>query len=95
MFDLDRALNSIGKKSFVDYFFDFKTSTNDDLLAKKLLSENKNATSFNAQKTRIYYAKLIFENNKEKEALKIIVSSSRLDKDTRDKALSLYRELGD
>lgn len=91
MFDLERALNSIGKKCFVDYYYDFKNNSNDNLLSNKLLSENKNATSLQAQKTRIYYANLIFENNLEKEALSIISSSSRLDKETIKKAKELLK----
>ncbi len=83
---LERALNSIGKKCFVDYYFSFKEHTDRQALAERLLSENADATSFCAQLTRINYAVWIFDNALEKEALQKILSSKRLDSHTRKKA---------
>ncbi|PNT92249.1 hypothetical protein [Clostridium thermosuccinogenes] len=86
MTTIERALNSIGKKCFVDYYEDFRSCTDKDALARKLLANNKNATSLSAQMTRINYAQWIFENKKEKEALDIIIRSNRLDDITIKKA---------
>ena len=86
MTTVDRALNSIGKKCFIDYYEDFRCCTDRNSLAHKLLSNNKNATSLSAQMTRINYAQWIFDNNYEKEALSIIINSNRLDDATKKMA---------
>ena len=93
MTTVERALNSIGKKCFVDYYEDFRDCFDKAALARKLLANNKSATSITAQMTRVNYAKWIFENHKEKEALSIIISSKRLDETTRARARVLLREL--
>lgn len=82
MTTVSRALNSIGKKCFVDYYYQFKDCDNKQDLAQKLLNDNSNASSLSAQITRINYAQWIFENSLEKEALDIIIHSSRLDTQT-------------
>lgn len=87
---LDRALNSIGKKCFIDYYDDFKNCRNKKELAQKLLASNSNAVSLTAQTTRINYALWIFDNNLQKDALKIIMQSNRLDSATKAKARALY-----
>lgn len=83
---VERALNSIGKKCFIDFYKDFETCTNKDALSQKLLMNNPNAKSLQAQITRINYAQWIFANKKEAEALNIIIKSNRLDKETRRQA---------
>lgn len=88
---LTRALNSIGKKCFVDYFNDFKRCTDKSKLAQKLLADNPRAYSLNAQITRINYAKWIFENGLEYEALKII-TNARIHENTIAKASKLILE---
>ena len=71
MTTVERALNSIGKKCFIDYYEDFKNCNDKEVLARKLLANNSNATSITAQMTRINYARWIFDNHKEKEALNV------------------------
>lgn len=93
MTTVERALNSIGKKCFIDYYEDFRNCTDKNALAQKLLENNKNATSPSAQMTRINYAQWIFDNNKEKEALIIIISSNRLDDNTKKKAREYFNSL--
>ncbi|MBE6846659.1 MAG: hypothetical protein E7503_00780 [Ruminococcus sp.] len=90
MTTLERALSSIGKKCFVDYFDDFKTCNDKAALARKLLTTNSNATSITAQMTRINYARWIFDTHQEKEALYIIITSNRLDDVTKRKAAALF-----
>lgn len=86
MTTVNRALNSIGKKCFVDYYYQFKDCVNKNYLAQSLLKENLSATSLSAQLTRINYAQWIFENFLEKETLDIIIQSSRLDAQTIQRA---------
>ena len=92
MTTLERALNSIGKQCFVENFKLFKTCTDKKALAQILLENNPNATSLTAQLTRVNYACWIFDNNLEKEALKIILSSNRLSSSIQSKAKLLLSE---
>lgn len=93
MTTVERALNSIGKKCFVGYYEEFRSCTDKKALAKKLLENNANATSSSAQMTRINYAQWIFDNNKEQEALNIVINSNRLDEDTKRKARAYLNSL--
>lgn len=93
MTTVERALNSIGKKCFIDYYEDFKNCNDKEVLARKLLTNNSNATSITAQMTRINYAQWIFDNHKEKEALNIIINSNRMDDVTKRTAREFYNEI--
>lgn len=93
MTTVDRALNSIGKKCFIDYYDDFRSCTDKNALTWKLLANNKNTTSLSAQMTRINCAQWIFDNNKETEALSIIINSNRLDDVTKKKAREYFNSL--
>ena len=86
VFDLERALRSVGKECFVDYFYDFQNCLNQAELAQKLLDNNRNATSENAQATRVSKARRIFENQMEKEALDNIIASKRVNETVKAKA---------
>ena len=86
MTTVTRALNSIGKKCFIDYYEQFKSCVHQQELAQKLLDDNASASSLSAQITRIHYAQWIFENSLENEALDIIIHSKRLDAQTIQKA---------
>lgn len=90
MTTIERALNSIGKKCFIDFYEDFKFCSDKDLLVQKLLANNKNAHSPSAQMTRINYARWIFDNNQEKNALIIVINSNRIDDKTKEKAREYY-----
>lgn len=90
MTTLERALNSIGKKCFIDYYEDFKNCNDKKALASKLLTSNHKAISITAQITRVNYAKWIFDNHHEKEALNIIINSKRIDEITKTKAIKYY-----
>lgn len=59
-------------------------------LTRKILANNKNTTLPSAQMTRINYAQWIFDNNKGKEALSIIINSNRLDDVTKKKAREYF-----
>ena len=90
MEDVNRMLNSVGKKVFVDYYYEFKDLKMDkDVLAQKLLDENPNARKLSGQFVRINFARKIFSNNLQKEALNIIINSNRLDEDTIKKTMEI------
>lgn len=84
MSTVDRALKSIGKANFVEYFEDYKElafskdkiSGNDKMpLAKKLLDNNPNASKLSGQLIRISSAIGIFKNGWEVEALQEVIAS--------------------
>lgn len=83
--DYKRLLNSVGKSSFVEnyegyrgLFLKGKGLSSDDKkeFANKLYERNPDASSFQAQLTRVSCAINIFKNGWEQEALKDIVSST-------------------
>lgn len=83
--DLKKALNSVGKSSFIKYYYEYKAYADapsegkKQELAKRLLSENPNAKAIEGQFIRIDYATSIFNNKAEKEALTIILESNVTD----------------
>lgn len=92
MENVNRMLNSVGKKIFVDHYYEFKDlNISKDLLAKKLLEENPNARKLSGQFIRISFARKIFANNLQKEALEIILNSNRLDEKTIKKAEEIIK----
>lgn len=93
MTSLVRKLNSIGKKVFVDYYYDFKYLNLDkNKLAQKLLDGNPKAETISGQLIRIGYARQIFSENVQREALEIICSSKRLDTVTIKKARKIIND---
>jgi hypothetical protein len=67
--DVSRLLSSVGMKSFVMNYYDYKNNNLDKKeFAQKLLDENLKAKSLQAQITRIIKAKSLFEHNKNIEA---------------------------
>lgn len=100
MSTVDRALRSIGKANFVEYFEDYKElafskkklSGDDKMpLAKKLLENNPNATKTSGQLIRISSAIGIFKNGWEVEALKAVMNSTHpsITKEIKVKAAAL------
>jgi len=76
MTTIERALNSIGKRCFIRYYNDFRRCSDKKALARKLLTENPGARSQQAQMTRVNYAAWIFQNELEREALRIVIQSN-------------------
>lgn len=80
--DLKKALNSVGKGSFVKFYYEYKAYADSPSeekkqeLGKRLLSENPNAKAIEGQFIRIDYATSIFNNKMEKEALTQILESN-------------------
>lgn len=79
--DLIRTLNSVGKATFVKYYFNFKNESRD----KCILKFDENYTD-KAKSARTGHAQRIFRENKHIEALNIIINSARVDDFTRKKA---------
>ena len=87
--DLNKTLAAVGKAVFVNFYYDFKDfSISKDELAKKILSENPGSKS-DSQNFRIPRARHIFESGQEKEALRIIIESKRVDKKAIEKAKNI------
>ena len=79
--DLIRTLNSVGKSTFVKYYYNFKNESRDACI----LAFEENYTD-NAKSTRVGHAQRIFRENKNIEALEIIIASNRVDAETWKKA---------
>lgn len=84
MSTVDRALQSIGKSNFVEYYDDYReltfskgkiTASDKTALANKLLENNPNATKISGQMIRISSAIKIFKNGWEEEALREVMKS--------------------
>lgn len=84
--NLNKTLAEVGKAVFVNFYYDFKDfSVSKDELAKKILSKNPGSKS-ESQNFRIPRARHIFELGQEREALRIIIESKRVDTKAIEKA---------
>lgn len=90
--DLDNTLKAVGKAVFVRFYYDFKdASISIDELSQKIYRKNPHARS-SQQRFRISRARHIFSEGKQIEALKIIISSSRVDDISRNLAKEILRQ---
>ena len=85
--DLIRTLNSVGKSTFVKYYYNFKTQSRDECI----VAFEENYTE-KAKSTRVGHAQRIFRENKNIEALEIIIASSRVDVETWKRAKEILLE---
>ena len=79
--DLIRVLNSVGKSTFVKYYYNFK-----NLSRNECVSKFEEDYTDKAKSTRTGHAQRIFRENKHIEALQIIINSNRVDLKTRNAA---------
>ena len=84
--DLVRVLNSVGKSTFVKYYYNFRDKSRDECIL--LFDED---FTDKAKSTRTGHAQRIFRVNKHIEALTIIAGSNRVDDATRKRAMELLR----
>ena len=84
--DLVRVLNSVGKSTFVKYYYNFRDKSRDECIM--LFDED---FTDKAKSTRTGHAQRIFRENKHLEALTIIAESNRVDDATRKRAMELLR----
>lgn len=80
-----RAMQSVGMKMFVDFFDAFKTGQKDETI--RLLQQHGDALS--GARTRWSVAQRIFENGWQRDILELIISSGRMDEETKTKARTL------
>ena len=101
---VERALNSIGKSNFVEYFEDYKelalskeklTGKDKMPLAEKLLENNPDATKLSGQMIRISSAITIFKNDWSADALRLVVNSkhSSITDETKEKASLILKRI--
>lgn len=90
--DLNTNLSAVGKAVFVNFYYDFKdTSLSDEDLAQKIFTQNPTSRSSN-QNFRIPRARHIFKSGLQIDALKIIISSDRVDFNARNKARQILAQ---
>ena len=85
--DLVRVLNSVGKSTFVKYYYSFRDKSRDECIM--LFDEE---FTDKAKSTRTGHAQRIFRENKQIEALSIIADSNRVDDSTRKRATEILRQ---
>lgn len=85
--DLIRTLNSVGKSTFVKYYYNFKNQSRDECI----LRFDENFTD-KAKSTRTGHAQRIFRENKQLEALTIIIQSPRVDSSTHERAKEILKQ---
>jgi len=85
--DLVRVLNSVGKSTFVKYYYNFKDKSRDECIM--LFDED---FTDKAKGTRTGHAQRIFRENKHIEALTIIADSNRVDDTTRKRAMEILMQ---
>ncbi len=90
---LDKWLKSIGKEVFVEILYpEININPNISYIEIAQKYEQYSLFSLNSQKSRISTAKSIFRNGLENEALQIIIDSSKLNDNVREKALNFLKE---
>ncbi len=80
-----RLLNSIGKTCFIEHYYDFRNCSNKKELAQKIF-QNNNTRKVNPNLTRINCALQLFNNHSEKEALLLIIKSSSIPTEIKNRA---------
>lgn len=83
---LVESLNSIGKKSFVE---DYDIYGNKELTVQKKIQVLTNRYSSNGAAIRVSFADKVFKNNKQLDALKLIINSPRMPQSLKAKAKEL------
>ena len=82
---LDRLLGSIGMRTFVKYYYNFKNQSRGYCIA----SFEENFTD-KAKSSKTGHAQTIFKNNMEKQALLKIINSTRVDEMTKLRAKQIF-----
>jgi hypothetical protein len=89
---MERKLNSVGKKCFVKYFYQFSDPnlTNSDVVE---ILNHENGYTIKACQTRVSKARSIIHGGLSCQALETIISSSKVDSVTRDTAQNIFNEI--
>jgi mRNA-degrading endonuclease HigB of HigAB toxin-antitoxin module len=80
---LEKALKSIGKKSFVE---DYEIYSNQDLSLTRKIEILSKKYSRNGATIRVSFAEMIFQYCQQQEALEIIINSPRVTSDIKTQA---------
>ncbi|MEH7223859.1 hypothetical protein V7112_08560 [Bacillus sp. JJ1566] len=83
---LDEAIKSIGKKSFVE---DYEVYSNSNLSKEEKVNELSKKYSRNGSLIRVSFAEKIFGNSMQLEALNLIVTSPRVSEEIKHKAKNI------
>ena len=75
--NLDRLLNSVGKRIFVDYYLDFKKLPNQEMIDRL-----PQQYTLKSRRSRTNHARRIFREGLEIEALSIVAKPSKMDAET-------------
>jgi hypothetical protein len=82
--DLLRTLNSVGKSTFIKYYYNFKNRSREECI-----SGFDESYTDKAKSTRTGHAQRIFRENMQFEALKVIIESTRVDSTTINRAVEI------
>ena len=85
--DLVRTLNSVGKSTFIKYYYNFKNNSRE-----ACIMQFEEPFTDKAKLTRTGHAQRIFREGMNIEALKIIVDSVRVDDEMRKRAKEILDE---
>jgi len=91
--DIIRKLNSVGKEKFTTYYDLFKQYADSKISKENAIQilVTDGVSNHNGASIRLGNAKLIFENNKQNDALKIIYNS-RIPNDIRKSAKNILKD---
>lgn len=95
MCNVERKLQSVGKRTFINcfkYFFtNYKKSIYEIALNIPLYDIESSSNSTSSLIIKAIHAKQIFENRLEKEALSMCVNANRLDTQLKNKAENMLK----
>ncbi|MFT6403816.1 MAG: hypothetical protein ACJA2U_000165 [Marinomonas primoryensis] len=91
--ELNRKLNSVGKKVFVECFYCFQRYAFGQITKESAIKELVDSAISNeaGASIRLSNAAMIFKANKQNEALGIVLSSKRISSVVREKAQILMK----
>lgn len=84
--DLERLLKSIGKSTFIKYYYYFKNQSRETCIAA--FTEHYTDKS---KSSRTGHAKSIFSERLQKDALQLIIKSDRVDENTIARAREILK----
>ena len=84
--ELERALKSIGKKSFIE---DYEVYSNQNLTFTRKIEILSEKYSTNGATIRLSFARNIFKHGKQREAITLVIDSPRISSDVKVQANNL------
>lgn len=87
--DITRYVNSVGKSAFVQFYELFELASKDADNLEHYINQLPEEWSSESRKMRVVYSSILFQCKRDKDALELIIRSSKLNKDIVDKAKKL------